>query len=257
MYVLEVDHAEEWLEPLRQLCATPDRRNALRASLTERQSHPRRSSARPSSLGGVDHPERDLVQTGIAGLDDLLAGCVRRGSVVLVEGPTGTGKTTMGVEFIYRGATEFSEPGLIVLFEVSPDKLVRDAALSGWDLPELERQGRLKIVFTTRQVFQQEVQQADSLLLDEAAAIGARRIFVNGLVRRTPKDSAGGNTPEVFHLLAEGLQRKRLTAIIGAEVAAAGDAGLGASLPEEFIADTVVHLTVEAMSVPRSSRSRS
>jgi circadian clock protein KaiC len=102
-------------------------------------------------------PERDLVKTGIEGLDDILSGGLLRGSVVLVEGTAGTGKTTLGVEFIYRGATEFDEPGVIVLFEVSPDKLVRDAALFGWDLPELERQGQLKIVFTTRQVFQQEI----------------------------------------------------------------------------------------------------
>src|SRR5213593_1762379 len=128
--------------------------------------------------------ERDLVKTGIEGLDDILAGGLLRGSIVLVEGAAGTGKTTLGLEFIYRGSTEFGEPGLIVLFEISPDKLVRDAALFGWDLTELERQGRLKIVFTTRQVFQQEIQQADSLLLDDAASIGARRIFVDGLVRR-------------------------------------------------------------------------
>ena len=44
-------------------------------------------------------PERDLVKTGIAGLDDLLAGGLLRGSVVLVEGAAGTGKTTLGVEF--------------------------------------------------------------------------------------------------------------------------------------------------------------
>jgi hypothetical protein len=42
MYVLEVDHAEEWLESLRRVCATPDGRNALRALLRERQSHRRR-----------------------------------------------------------------------------------------------------------------------------------------------------------------------------------------------------------------------
>ncbi len=191
-------------------------------------------------------PERDLVKTGIEGLDDIMAGGLLRGSIVLVEGAAGTGKTTLGLEFIYRGATEFSEPGLIVLFEVSPDKLVRDAGLFGWDLPELERQGRLKIVFTTRQVFQQEIQQADSLLLEEAAAIGARRIFVDGLVRRTPgANDAGWNTHEAFHLLAEGLQRERLTAMLGVEVAAS--AGVDASLPEEFIADTVIQLRIEAM----------
>jgi circadian clock protein KaiC len=192
--------------------------------------------------------ERDLVATGIAGLDDILSGGLLRGSIVLVEGGAGTGKTTLGLEFIYRGAAEFGEPGLIVLFEVSPDKLIRDAALFGWDLPELERQGRLKIVFTTRQVFQQEIQQADSLLLDEAAAIGARRIFVDGLVRRTTGDSdAGWNTPEAFHVLAEGLQRERLTAILGVEVAVTDGGRVGTALPEEFIADTVIHLRLEAV----------
>ena len=35
---LEVDHAEEWLEPLRQVCATPDGRSALRALLKQRRS---------------------------------------------------------------------------------------------------------------------------------------------------------------------------------------------------------------------------
>lgn len=39
MYVLEVDHAEEWLDPLRRVCATPDGRQALRALLRERRSH--------------------------------------------------------------------------------------------------------------------------------------------------------------------------------------------------------------------------
>ena len=100
--------------------------------------------------------ERDFTKTGIKGLDAILGGGIPRGNLTLVEGAVGTGKSTLGAEFVFRGATEFHEPGLIVLFEVSPDKFIRDVARFGWDLPELERQGRLKIVFTTRQVFQQD-----------------------------------------------------------------------------------------------------
>ena len=70
----------------------------------------------------------DLVQTGISGLDDILFGGIPRGNVILLEGSVGTGKTTTGVEFVYRGASQFGEPGIIVLFEVSPDKVTRDAA---------------------------------------------------------------------------------------------------------------------------------
>ena len=46
------------------------------------------------------------------------------------------------MEFVYRGVKEFGEPGVIVVFEVSPDKLARDAAGLGWDLRALEREQR-------------------------------------------------------------------------------------------------------------------
>ena len=135
--------------------------------------------------------EPDLVKTGIKGLDEVLSGGIPRGNVILLAGTAGTGKTTIGVEFVYRGASQFNEPGVIVLFEVAPDKVMRDAALFGWDLRELERTGRLKMIFTTRQLFQQELLKADSPLLAEAAEIGARRIFVDGVVRLVPALGAG------------------------------------------------------------------
>src|SRR5438132_250761 len=178
-------------------------------------------------------PEPDLVKTGIKGLDEVLFGGFPRGNIILVAGTAGTGKTTFGVEFVYRGASQFNEPGVIVLFEVAPDKLIRDAALFGWDLRELERNGRLKMIFTTRQLFQQELQQADSQLLAEAAEIGARRIFVDGLVR-LPESNAG-DSRDAFHLLAEGLHRENLTAMLALESTFADPAA--ARAPEEYVAE--------------------
>ncbi len=184
--------------------------------------------------------ERDLVQTGIAGVDALLSGGLPRRNIVLVEGAVGTGKTTLGVEFVYRGASLFDEPGIVVLFEVSPAKLIRDAAGFGWDLPALERDGRLRIIFTTREVFRQEIQQADSLLLEQAAKMKARRIFVDGVSAL----GAGVLEPrESFHVFVEGLQREDLTPVLALEAAALRNGS--ALLPEESIADTVIRLTIE------------
>lgn len=183
----------------------------------------------------------DLVKTGISGLDDILADGIPRGNVILLEGKIGTGKTTFGTEFVYRGITEFDEPGVIVVFEISPEKLTRDAAGLGWDLAELERQNRLKIIFTTREVFRQELQQADSLLLDEAEKIGARRIFIDGAAGLIP--SGSDDTRETFHILVQGLQRENLTAILALEAAALDDSHSLAT-HEESIADTVIRLTI-------------
>ena len=188
--------------------------------------------------------DRELVKTGISGLDPIVSNGIPRGNVILVEGAIGTGKTTLGLEFVYRGASEFGEPGLVVLFEISPQKLVRDASRFGWDLPALERDHRLKIIFTTRQVFRQELQQADSLLLEEAAKMGARRIFVDGVagIIGTPP---GHEPRDAFHILVEGLQREQLTAILAVEATAVDGGGAAAALPEESIADTVIRLRME------------
>src|SRR3989449_7408151 len=182
-------------------------------------------------------PKSARVKTGIRGLDKIFFGGIRGGNITLLAGPAGTGKTTLGVEFVYRGARQFNEPGVIVLFEVAPDKLIRDAALFGWDLRELERDGRLKMVFTTRQVFQQELLQADSVLLAEAAEIGARRIFVDGLVRLAEPN--GGEPREAFHLLAAGVHREDLRAMLALE-ARKGPAA--APAPQGGVADTIRHL---------------
>jgi circadian clock protein KaiC len=190
--------------------------------------------------------EQDLVRTGITGLDAILADGIPRGNVILVEGAIGTGKTTLGVEFVYRGASLFREPGLIVLFEVSPEKLVRDAARLGWDLPALEREGLVKIIFTTRQVFLQELQQADSLLLDEAAKMDARRIFVDGVAGTMAGNGTGQpHAREAFHVLVEGLQREHLTALLAVEASAFGSDRDAPPVPEESVADTVIRLRME------------
>lgn len=186
--------------------------------------------------------DAQLVKTGISGLDGILFGGIPRGNIILIEGEIGTGKTTLGVEFAYRGATEFGEPAVIVVFEGSPDKLTRDAAGLGWDLRELERRELLRIIFTTREVFYQELQQADSLLIEEAKKIGAKRIFIDGTTGVIPLDEP--ESRDTFHVLAQGLQRENLTAVLALEAPSMRHRGSSSPF-EASIADTVIRLTVE------------
>src|SRR4029453_5673263 len=148
--------------------------------------------------------EGDLIQAGIAGLDVILQGGMPKGNVLLVEGEAGTGKTLLGMEFIYRGVTYYNEPGMIVSFEVAPQKLIRDAANFGWDLEALQQQNRLKLLFTSPQVLSQELNSPDSLLLETANEMGAQRIFIDGIsllrtVPPTPLNGGNGNGHDVGH----------------------------------------------------------
>ncbi len=200
----------------------------------------------------MDARESPHIKTGIEGLDAILSGGIPRGNVILLEGSIGTGKTTMGLELIYRGITEFGESGLIVAFEESPEKLTRDALSFDWDLAALESSGKLKIIYTTREVFRQELQQTDSLLLEEAANIGARRIFIDGAAAMLPQASPR-DAREIFHILVQGLQRENLTAIFALEASELHSADFP-SLAEESIADTVIRLRKEDL-LRASSRS--
>ena len=192
-------------------------------------------------------PDPHLAKTGIQGLDAILGGGIPRGNLILVEGAAGTGKTTFGVEFVYRGAHEEGEPGLIVLFEVSPDRIMREAALLGWNLEELERTGRIRIIFTTRRLFEQELQHADSLLLEQARQIGARRLFVDSFAPAGATANGMPSPRETFHVLAEALQREGLTAVMAVEVPAHEDARLTAARDEEFVADSIILLRLETL----------
>ena len=193
-------------------------------------------------------PEDDLVKTGIDGFDALLLGGIPRTNVVLVEGEAGSGKTLFGVEFIYQGIVQFNEPGIIVVFETSPAKLIRDGAAMGWDLPALQAQKKLQIIFTSPHVIEQELRSADSLLLEMAVEIGAQRIFIDGigLMRQAastaPLPFTGpGSYRDLLQQLIEALDREHLTAMLSHELGNYPETQL-TSESAGFLADTVIRL---------------
>ena len=192
----------------------------------------------------------DVIKTGIAGLDTILSGGIPRSNIVLVQGTAGTGKTLLGMEFIYRGITTHNENGMIIVFENQPDKLVRDAAQFGWDFEELERQHKLKIVFTTPQVLETELRSPDSLLLEIAAEIGARRIFIDGIGLLRPLAPVGTKLPatgpgsyrELLQQLLEGMQREHLTIMLSHELGALPES-MATLEVATFLADTVIEVS--------------
>jgi KaiC/GvpD/RAD55 family RecA-like ATPase len=91
----------------------------------------------------------DRVKTGISRLDDILGGGFPRRSTILVSGASGTGKTIFCMQYLYWGATQEEEPGIMVTFEERPEDLRRECLNFGWELEPLEEQGKLAIVDVT------------------------------------------------------------------------------------------------------------
>ena len=62
-------------------------------------------------------PAHPKSPTGITGLDEITAGGLPAGRPTLVCGSAGCGKTMLATEFLVRGAVEFGEPGVFMMFE--------------------------------------------------------------------------------------------------------------------------------------------
>ncbi|MEA1993212.1 MAG: ATPase domain-containing protein [Euryarchaeota archaeon] len=87
----------------------------------------------------------NLIKIGITGLDEMLNGGIPRGRTILLTGSTGTGKSTLGTEFLVKGI-ENSENGVLVSLEEDLEDLHEDYLNFGWDLKELEEEEKLKVI---------------------------------------------------------------------------------------------------------------
>jgi circadian clock protein KaiC len=72
--------------------------------------------------------------TGVAGLDEILAGGFAKGRLFLLEGNPGTGKTTIATQFLLAGA-EAGETVLYITLSETDEELRDGAASHGWTFP--------------------------------------------------------------------------------------------------------------------------
>jgi circadian clock protein KaiC len=84
--------------------------------------------------------------TGIKGFDEMIQGGLLRGETYMVSGVSGAGKSIFSLEYLYRGASQYNEPGLYVTFEETMQSLLRNGKNFGWDLFKLFEDKRLLIV---------------------------------------------------------------------------------------------------------------
>ena len=70
------------------------------------------------------------VKFGIPGLDEALHGGVEDGSSILLSGGPGTGKTSMGLHFVYQGASR-GEQVMYVSLEERKDRILSSASTLG------------------------------------------------------------------------------------------------------------------------------
>ncbi|MEW7983307.1 MAG: AAA family ATPase [gamma proteobacterium symbiont of Phacoides pectinatus] len=194
------------------------------------------------------------LETGVSGFDEMLEGGLPEGRTTLVSAGPGCGKTVLLAEFIYRGATELSEPGIFLTFEERPGDIQHNLANFGWDLKGLADAGQLLFLDATLPEEGETVHgRVDWLapmlarIRHAAESLGARRIAVDNLGAVFLRYEASADARlarERLFRFADGIKQLGLTALVSTERAESA-ASLSRYGVEEFVSDGLIELDID------------
>jgi len=154
------------------------------------------------------------VSTGIKGLDEMLEGGFLPGSMILLRGAPGTGKTSLGIQFLIHGAVRQNESGLLISFEEFPSSLYRDAETLGWDIRELEASGKLHLMFTSPKVFLASLEAPDSRLNQLILDQNIRRLVLDSVSHFDRLTDDVHDLRHIYTSVANGLRREGITGML-------------------------------------------
>lgn len=171
----------------------------------------------------------------------MLSGGFFPASVNLVEGAPGTGKSTLGMQFIYNGIVKFDEPGLLITFEQFPEQYYRDAENFGWNFRKLEKDGKLRVVMTSPEIFRLDMERVSGMVEQAVIEMGAKRIVIDSITHFERLSSNPVELRNLEYSLVNALKRLDLTAILTREspTLLGGETG---TYPLSYIVDSYILL---------------
>jgi len=188
-------------------------------------------------MGGSGLKE-ERARTGIEGLDSLTEGGFLRGSLVVVAGRLGSGKTIFAAQYLWFGL-EHDEAGVYVSFAEDRDAFLRNMKRFGMDFEKYEQMG--KFVFLDFLTVKAEgVGEILTDILQRVDSSKAKRLVIDSLTALTQGLTEGAEVRGITHTVLGRmtLGRVGVTTLLIVEKSSSSDP----SGPEEFVADGVIML---------------
>jgi circadian clock protein KaiC len=155
--------------------------------------------------------EPSRVSSGVQALDHMLADGYRTGSSTLIAGPTGIGKTLMGLHFLYGGA-QHGERGVLSTFQEDPTQLDQIVRGFGWSLVDDN------ITLRYRSPIDLYLDQWFYELLDTVEATRASRVFIDALNDLEAATDDRRRFAEFLYSLLHRLSRRNISTMMSYEV---------------------------------------
>jgi len=214
---------------------------------------------------GMDFPiltEDKRVVSGIEGLDEILQGGFPQGSVTLVAGTPGTGKTIICFQYLYTGIKN-KEKCLFLTSDERIDNLINQAKKFGFDFDTAVKNGLLKFMYldlekhTVHREMESEIRTGHyaRVVLDSLTPLSEMPVWVvNRGSEIIPAQEPAGNTPfpldstqatrmHVRRILRI-LEEDTSTALVTSEIAE-GSRNLSRDSVSEFLVDGILVLDLD------------
>jgi circadian clock protein KaiC len=159
---------------------------------------------RPSA---PDSADLTRIPSGITSLDAILGGGLHSSSVTLVMGPSGIGKTTLGLKFLSESTVE--APGLHFGFYESPQRLQLKGLSLGIDLQQMQDSGALSVAWqpTTEGL----LDGLGARLLRLVEEKGIKRLFIDSLSGMTRVSTNPARITDFYSALMNELRARGVT----------------------------------------------
>ena len=177
----------------------------------------------------------DRISSGIPPLDTMLAEGYRPGGSTLVAGPSGAGKTLMGLHFIFSGAAS-GQPGVIATLQENPIQLQRVAEGFGWSLDD----ERVAVMYRSPNDVYIDEWVYELLHLIEAT--GATRVVIDSLSDLQYAAPDPVRFREFIYSLTQRLSRAGISPIMTSEVRDLFHVGRLAEYGISHLSDNVILL---------------
>jgi circadian clock protein KaiC len=186
-------------------------------------------------------PATERISTGVRGLDAMLGGGVWRGTTTLLAGPSGAGKTTIGLQFALEG-TRLGEPTLYMNFQENPSQLMRTIRNLGVDLEEAQAHG-LDLVYASPVEL-----QIDSIIVDMFRRIrqrGVRRLVIDALGDLATAATDPQRLHDYLYALVQHFAVSTITSVLNFETSGNVISAQGTQHATSYLSDNIVLLTVD------------
>jgi circadian clock protein KaiC len=205
-----------------------------------------RASKRPKSAAAARaFPQLKKAPSGIAGFDEITSGGLPAGRPTIVCGGPGCGKTMFAMEFLFRGATEFGEPGVLMTFEETGEEMKRNVESLGFNLQSLVDKKKLFLDYV--RIEPSEIQETGEYdleglfvrLQNAVESVGAKRVVLDTVEAIFSGFANQGMLRAEIRRLFRWLKDRGLTTVITAE---RGEGALTRYGLEEYVSDCVISL---------------